>query len=141
MRSGSWAAGRRAPCDAAGADLSDPRVRAVFQVVPGVGGLVTPESPAAVRVLVDIRRSGTDTIAPYEADARPYPERIPTASGRSAGPDVRHDYFFVPEPAAPDVRFRVGEEAAALFRRRLTRIGRRQFSQPTPSPSRSRRLL
>ncbi|WP_455710955.1 alpha/beta hydrolase family protein [Streptomyces cinereoruber] len=111
-------ASRRA-LDAAAADLSDPRVRAVFQVAPGVGGLVSPESLAAVRVPVDIRWGGADTIAPYETDTRPYLENIPTASGRSAGPDVRHDDFFAPEPADPDVRFRVGGEAAAFFRRHL----------------------
>ncbi|WP_411076986.1 alpha/beta hydrolase family protein [Streptomyces sp. cmx-10-25] len=110
----------RRALDAAGADLSDHRVRAVFQVAPGAGGLVTPESLAGVRVPVDIRWGGADTIAPYEADTRPYPERIPTASGRSAGPDVRHDDFFAPEPADPEVRFRVGGEAASFFRRHLT---------------------
>ncbi|MGW3386457.1 alpha/beta hydrolase family protein [Streptomyces cinereoruber] len=109
----------RRALDAAGADLSDPRVRAVFQVAPGVGGLVSPESLAAVRVPVDIRWGGADTIAPYQTDTRPYLENIPTARGRSAGPDVRHDDFFAPEPADPDVRFRVGGEAAAFFRRHL----------------------
>lgn len=42
----------------AGADLSDALVRTVFQVVPGVGGFVTPGSPAAVRVPVGIRWGG-----------------------------------------------------------------------------------
>ncbi|MFF2526853.1 alpha/beta hydrolase family protein [Streptomyces liangshanensis] len=105
--------------EGAGGDLSDPRVRAVFQVAPGVGGFVTPASLATVRVPVEIRWGGADTICPYEADTRPYLEHIPTASGRSAGPDVRHDDFFAPEPADPAVRVRVGQEAAAFFLQHL----------------------
>lgn len=110
---------RRALDDAA-ADLSDARVRAVFQVAPGVGALVTPESLAAIRVPVGIRWGGADTVNPYEVDTRPYLEHIPTACGRSAGPDVRHDDFFAPAPADPAVRVRVGREAADFFRQHLT---------------------
>ncbi|MFG3256715.1 alpha/beta hydrolase family protein [Streptomyces sp. NPDC048172] len=106
--------------DGAGADLSDRRVRAVFQVAPGSGGLVTPESLASVQVPVEIRWGGADTVNPYETDTRPYLEHIPGASGHSAGPGVRHDDFFAAEPADPAVRFRVGGEAADFFRRRLT---------------------
>ncbi|MFF0000808.1 alpha/beta hydrolase family protein [Streptomyces avermitilis] len=109
----------RRALDAAAADLSDPRVRAVFQVAPGVGGLVTPASLATVQVPVDIRWGGADMVNPYEVDTRPYLEHIPTASGRSAGPDVRHDDFFAPEPADPAVRVRVGKEAAAFFLQHL----------------------
>ncbi|MFF8732634.1 alpha/beta hydrolase family protein [Streptomyces sp. NPDC015171] len=106
--------------DAAGADLTDRRVRAVFQVAPGVGALVTPESLAGVRVPVEIRWGGADTVTPYDVDTRPYLEHIPTASGRSAGPGVRHDDFFAPRPADPDARLRVGGEAAAFFLRQLS---------------------
>lgn len=106
--------------DAASADLSDPRVRAVFQVAPGAGGLVTPESLATVRVPVGIRWGGADTVNPYDVDTRPYLEHIPTASGASAGPAVRHDDFFAPEPADPTARVRVGREAAAFFRQHLS---------------------
>lgn len=109
----------RRAVDGAGADLSDPRVRAVFQVAPGVGGLVTPRSLATVQVPVGIRWGGADTVNPYEVDTRPYLEHIPTASGRSAGPDVRHDDFFAPAPADPAVRVRVGREAAAFFLQHL----------------------
>lgn len=105
--------------EGAGGDLSDPRVRAVFQVAPGVGALVTRESLEAVRVPVAIRWAGADTITPYEADTRPYLEYIPTASGRSIGPAVRHDDFFAPEPADPTARVRAGEEAAAFFLEQL----------------------
>ncbi|MFC0058051.1 alpha/beta hydrolase family protein [Streptomyces actinomycinicus] len=105
--------------DAAAADLSDPRVRAVFQVAPGVGSLVTPESLASVRVPVGIRWGGADTVNPYGIDTKPYLEHIPTASGGSAGPNVRHDDFFAPEPADPTVRVRVGKEAAAFFQQHL----------------------
>ncbi|MGW1587981.1 alpha/beta hydrolase family protein [Streptomyces sp. NPDC002386] len=105
--------------DAAAADLSEPRVRAVFQVAPGAGGLVTSESLAAVRLPVGIRWGGADTVNPYNVDTRPYLEHIPTASGGSAGPDVRHDDFFAPEPADPTVRVRVGREAAAFFQQHL----------------------
>lgn len=105
--------------DPAGGDLSDPRVRAVFLVSPGVGALVTRESLEAVRVPVAIRWAGADTITPYEIDTRPYLEHIPTASGRSVGPAVRHDDFFAPEPADPTARVRAGEDAAAFFLERL----------------------
>ncbi|WP_240796351.1 hypothetical protein [Streptomyces sp. RFCAC02] len=60
---------------------------------------MTPESLATVRVPVGIRRGGADTVNPYDADTRPYLEHIPTASGCSAGPRVRHDDVFAPEPA------------------------------------------
>lgn len=112
-------AAARRMVEAAAGDLSDPRVRAVFQVAPGVGALVTRESLAAVRVPVGIRWGGADTVNPYEADTRPYLEHIPTASGHSAGPDVRHDDFFAPEPADPTARVRVGGEAADFFVRHL----------------------
>lgn len=104
---------------AAAADFSDTRVRAVFQVAPGVGGLVTSESLASVRVPVGIRWGGADMVSPYDVDTKPYLEHIPTASGCSAGPDVRHDDFFAPEPADPAVRVRVGREAAAFFQQHL----------------------
>ncbi|MFE1878513.1 alpha/beta hydrolase family protein [Streptomyces diastatochromogenes] len=109
----------RGALDVAGADLTDPRVRAVFQVAPGVGGLVTRESLATVQVPVGVRWGGADTINPYEADTRPYLEHIPTASGCSAGPEVRHDDFFMPAPANPAVRVRVGREAATFFQQHL----------------------
>jgi predicted dienelactone hydrolase len=105
--------------NAAGADLSDPRVRAVFQVAPGVGALVTRESLETVQVPVGIRWGGADTINPYEVDTRPYLEHIPTASGCSAGSDVRHEDFFRPEPANSAVRVRVGGEAATFFQQHL----------------------
>ncbi|AJF66518.1 hypothetical protein SVTN_21190 [Streptomyces vietnamensis] len=103
----------------AGADFSDPRVRAVFQVAPGVGGLVTRESLATVQVPVGIRWGGADTVNPYEIDTRPYLDHIPGASGCSAGPDVRHEDFFMPEPARAGVRARVGREAATFFEQHL----------------------
>ncbi|MGW2491958.1 alpha/beta hydrolase family protein [Streptomyces sp. NPDC001606] len=109
----------RGVLEAAAADLSDSRVRAVFQVAPGAGGLVTRESLATVRVPVAIRWGGADTVNPYDIDTRPYLEHIPTASGSSAGPHVRHDDFFAPEPADPAVRVRVGTEAADFFRQHL----------------------
>ncbi|CAM5251202.1 hypothetical protein GCM10010329_07690 [Streptomyces spiroverticillatus] len=112
-------ASRQALEAAAGVDLRDSRVRAVFQVAPGVGSLVTPESLATVRVPVGIRWGGADTIAPYEADTRPYLEHIPAASGACAGPGVRHEDFFADDPADPTARVRVGGEAADFFRHHL----------------------
>ncbi|MER5757980.1 alpha/beta hydrolase [Streptomyces sp. NPDC002082] len=109
----------RRTLDGAGGDLSDPRVRAVFQMAPGIGSLVTRESLEAVRVPFAIRWGGADTITPYEADTRPYLEYVPTASGRSIGPAVRHDDFFAPEPADPTARVRAGEDAAAFFLEQL----------------------
>ncbi|MEU4062378.1 alpha/beta hydrolase [Streptomyces wedmorensis] len=105
--------------EGAGADLTDARVRAVFQVAPGIGGFVTPASLATVRVPVGIRWGGADTVNPYDVDIRPYLDHIPTATGRSAGPDVRHDDFFAEDPADPGVRHRVGREAASFFLRHL----------------------
>ncbi|MEU8539345.1 alpha/beta hydrolase [Streptomyces sp. NPDC048717] len=105
--------------DGAAADLSDARVRAVFQVAPGLGALVTRKSLRGVRVPAGIRWGGADTVNPYDADTRPYLEGIPTSSGHSAGPDVRHDDFFAPEPVDPDARVRVGGEAADFFVRHL----------------------
>ncbi|MFB6840683.1 alpha/beta hydrolase family protein [Streptomyces sp. NPDC056361] len=105
----------RRALEGADADLTDARVRAVFQVAPGVGGFVTASSLATVRVPVEIRWGGADTVNPYDVDIRPYLDHIPTATGRSAGPDVRHDDFFSPDPADPDVRHHVGREAAAFF--------------------------
>ncbi|MFJ4525572.1 alpha/beta hydrolase family protein [Streptomyces sp. NPDC088810] len=109
----------RSALDAAAADLSDPRVRAVFQVAPGGGGLVTSESLASVRVPVGVRWGGADTVNPYDVDIRPYLEHIPTATGCSVGSHVRHDDFFAPEPADPTARVRVGREAAAFFQQHL----------------------
>ncbi|GHG22516.1 alpha/beta hydrolase family protein [Streptomyces hydrogenans] len=111
----------RQALEGAEADFTDPRVRAVFQVAPGVGGLVTRASLATVRVPVGIRWGGADTVNPYEVDTRPYLEHIPGAAGRSAGPRVRHDDFFLPTPSDPAVRTRVGEEAAAFFGQHLVR--------------------
>nr|WP_269086340.1 alpha/beta fold hydrolase [Streptomyces luteocolor] len=109
----------RRALEAAAADLLDPRVRAVFQVAPGAGSLVTRESLAAVQVPVGIRWGGADTVNPYDVDTEPYLKYIPTASGGSAGPHVRHDDFFAPEPADPSVRVQVGREAAAFFQQHL----------------------
>ncbi|MCF3120187.1 alpha/beta fold hydrolase [Streptomyces arenae] len=109
----------RRALEAAAADLSDPRVRAVFQVAPGVGGLVTPESLATVRVPVGIRWGGADTVNPYDVDTRPYLEHIPTATGSSAGPHVCHDDFFAPQPADPSARVQVGREAATFLQQHL----------------------
>ncbi|MDX3225273.1 alpha/beta hydrolase family protein [Streptomyces sp. ME19-01-6] len=103
----------------AGADMSDPRVRAVFQVAPSDGMSVTPESLRAVRVPVEIRWGGADTIMPFDAHAKPYLKHIPTAGGCSVGPDVRHEGFIGPDPADPTARVRVGEEAVAFFLRHL----------------------
>ncbi|MFE1442672.1 alpha/beta hydrolase family protein [Streptomyces sp. NPDC058739] len=104
---------------AAAADLSDPRVRAVFQVAPSNGGILTAESLRAVRVPVEVRWGGADTIAPYEPDTGPYMEHIPGARGRSVGPAVRHDDFIEPEPADPTARVRVGADAVGFFLREL----------------------
>ncbi|WP_407835378.1 alpha/beta hydrolase family protein [Streptomyces sp. DSM 116496] len=109
----------RRTLDGADGDLSDPRVRAVFQMAPGIGSLVTRESLEAVRVPFAVRWGGADTITPYESDTRPYLEYVPTASGRSIGPAVRHDDFFAPEPADPTARVRAGEDAAAFFLEQL----------------------
>lgn len=101
----------------AGDDLSDPRIRAVFQVAPGWGPFVTAESLAAIRVPVEIRWGEADTIVPY-ADIEPYLMHIPGVSGRSAGPRVRHEDYFEPD-ADPAIRDRAGAEAAAFFVRHL----------------------
>lgn len=104
----------------AGADVSDSRVRAVFQVAPAVGSLVTPESLATVRVPVELRWGGADTICPFDEDTRPYLDHIPTAAGRSAGPDVCHEDFFEAEPTGEPTRTHIAQEAATFFRQHLT---------------------
>lgn len=105
----------------AGADLADPRVRAVFQVAPGLGPMVTAESLAAVRVPVEIRWGGADVVNPYEVDTRPYLEGFPSAAGREIGPDVAHADFIGPAPAprAAKARAEVAADAVAFFRRHL----------------------
>lgn len=108
-----------AAAERAGDDLSDPRIRAVFQVAPGWGPFVTAESLAAIRVPVEIRWGGADTIVPF-ADIEPYLTHIPEASGCSAGPAVRHEDYFEPD-ADPAIRDRAGAEAAAFFVRHLAR--------------------
>ncbi|MEU1231152.1 hypothetical protein [Streptomyces sp. NPDC005828] len=80
---------------------------------------MTRESRATVRVPVGIRWGGADTVDPSEVDTRPYLDHIPRASGCSAGPDVRHEDFFVPEPAGSAVRVQVGREAATFFEQHL----------------------
>ncbi|MEV8099183.1 hypothetical protein [Kitasatospora sp. NPDC085879] len=106
---------------AAGADLGDPRVRAVFQVAPGLGPMVTAESLAAVRVPVEIRWGGADSVTPYESDTRPYLEGIPTAAGRPLGADVVHADFIGPDPAprAARARAEAAADAVAFFRSHL----------------------
>ncbi|MFD9128532.1 alpha/beta hydrolase family protein [Kitasatospora sp. NPDC059571] len=105
----------------AGADLADPRVRAVFQVAPGLGAMVTAESLAAVQVPVEVHWGGADTVNPYEVDVRPYLEGIPAAIGRSVGPDVTHGDFIGadPVPRAARARAAVAADAVAFFRRHL----------------------
>jgi len=103
----------------AGSDVSDRRVRAVFQVAPSDGGRVTRESLAAVTVPVGIRWGGADTIAPFDADVRPYLEHIAGAAGQCAGADVRHEDFFQHEPAGAAVRARVAADTVRFFRLRL----------------------
>ncbi|MBA2951913.1 alpha/beta hydrolase family protein [Streptomyces himalayensis] len=107
----------------AAADLSDPRVRAVFQVAPSLGASVTPESLTAVRVPVEIRWGGADTIVPFDDHTKPYLEHIPAAQGCSVGLDIRHeDFIGRSDPAGPadeTVRVRVGQEASAFFLRHL----------------------
>ena len=90
-----------AAVNAAGADVSDSRVRAAFQVAPGIGSLLTPESLRAVPIPVEIRWGGADTIMTFGQNIRPYLENISSSSGRSAGPEVRHEDSFEPEPADP----------------------------------------
>jgi predicted dienelactone hydrolase len=109
-----------AAVSAAGADVSDPRVRAVFQVAPGIGSLVTPESLRAVPIPVEVRWGGSDTIMTFEENIKPYVAHISGSSGHSAGPKVRHEDFFEPEPADPAMRSRVGADAAGFFRKHLT---------------------
>ncbi|HET6635447.1 MAG TPA: alpha/beta fold hydrolase [Streptomyces sp.] len=109
----------RAALADAGSDVSDRRVRAVFQVAPSDGGRVTRESLAAVDVPFGIRWGGADTIAPFETDTRPYLEDVPGAAARSAGADVRHEDFFQHEPAGAAVRARVAADAVRFFRRHL----------------------
>ncbi|MGW0857841.1 alpha/beta hydrolase family protein [Streptomyces sp. NPDC002690] len=102
-----------------GADVSDPRVRAVFQVAPGLGSLVTPASLAAIRIPVEIRWAGADTITPYAEDTAPYLAHVPGITGACVGPGVRHEDFFEHVEGDEDARARTGAGAAAFFLRHL----------------------
>lgn len=102
-----------------GADVSDPRVRAVFQVAPGLGSLLTPGSLAAIRIPVELRWGGADTITPYAEDTAPYLENIPGITGHCVGPDVRHEDFFEHLPGDGEARTRTGADAAPFFLRHL----------------------
>lgn len=104
----------------AGADLSDPRVRAAFLVAPASGQMVTTGSLAATDRPVEIRWGGADTITPPESDALHYLRHLPRARGRSVGEDVPHHYFFPGEPAGEKIRRTVAEEAVDFFRAQLT---------------------
>ena len=86
----------------------------------GIGSLLTLESLRAVPTPVEIRWGGADTIMTFEENIRPYLENISSSSGRSAGPEVRHEDFFEPDPADPAMRSRVGADAAGSFREHLT---------------------
>ncbi|WP_328719136.1 alpha/beta hydrolase [Streptomyces sp. NBC_00247] len=103
-----------------GANVSDPRVRAVFQVAPGLGSLVTPQSLAAIRIPVEIHWGGADTITPYAEDTAPYLAHVPGITGVCAGPGVRHEDFFEHVEGDEDARKRTGAGAAAFFLRHLT---------------------
>ncbi|UCM88731.1 alpha/beta hydrolase family protein [Streptomyces marincola] len=111
----------RAALDGAGADVSDSRVRAAFQVAPALGGLMTEESLKAVRVPVGIRWGEADTINPFPEHIAPYLNSIRTAEGRSAGPEVRHEDFLETDPGGRLTRARVAEETVAFFLRHLGR--------------------
>ncbi|RMI30476.1 alpha/beta hydrolase family protein [Streptomyces triticirhizae] len=103
-------------CDA---DLTDRRVRAVFQVAPAMGALLSPERLRSVTVPVEVRWGGADAVTPYEVSVRPYVEHMPTARGRSLGPAVRHDDFFAEAPADPTAAPRAASDAVAFFAARL----------------------
>jgi predicted dienelactone hydrolase len=101
---------------AAGADLSDPRVRAAFLVAPGAGPLLTPESLAGIDVPVAVRWGGADDLNPYDVDVRPHVDLVPGVDARCVGPDVRHQDFIAPLVADPTVRDAVAREAAGFLR-------------------------
>lgn len=103
--------------DRSGGDLTDARIRAGFQIAPGWGPFVTPESLASIQVPVEIRWGDADTIAPFR-EIRPYLDGIPTATGRTAGSHVRHEDFFAPT-ATNNVRDQVAQEAVAFFKHHL----------------------
>ena len=104
----------------AGADMSDSRVRAAFQVAPGIGSLLTQQSLRTVPIPVEIRWGGADTIMTFQENVKAYLEYIPACRGRSAGPKVRHEDFFEAEPDGPAMRSRVGQDAARFFLKHLT---------------------
>jgi predicted dienelactone hydrolase len=104
--------------DRSGADLTDNRIRAVFQVAPGWGPFVTPSSLASIQVPVEIIWGGADTIAPFH-EINSYLKGIPTATGRSAGPHIRHEDFIDSAATTTKARDHVAQEAAAFFARHL----------------------
>ncbi|GAA2212010.1 hypothetical protein GCM10009850_074720 [Nonomuraea monospora] len=104
--------------DRSGADLTDARIRAVFQVAPGWGPLVTSSSLASIQIPVEIIWGGADTIAPFH-EINCYLAGIPAATGRSAGPEVRHEDFFDPAATNTKARDHVARQAATFFTRHL----------------------
>jgi predicted dienelactone hydrolase len=103
----------------AGEDRSDSRVRAAFLVCPANGAMLTAESLAAIDRPVEIRWGDADTNTPPEENALRYLDTIPTAGGRSAGPDVEHYHFLGDNPAGEETRRRVAAEAVGFFTAQL----------------------
>jgi predicted dienelactone hydrolase len=99
----------------AGGDMAAAQVRAAFLVCPGLGELVTRQSMAAISAPVEIRWGDADTITPPDRNARRFLGAIPSARGRSAGPDVGHYDFLGDNPAGEKVRRQVAAEAVSFF--------------------------
>jgi len=109
-----------AAVNAAGADVSDSRVRAAFQVAPGIGSLLTPESLRAVPIPVEIRWGGADTIMTFGQNIRPYLENISRAAAAPPGPKSATRTPSSRSRPTRAMRSRVGADAAGFFREHLT---------------------
>lgn len=99
----------------AASDWTDGRVRAAFLVCPAIGDLLTTESLAAIDRPVDIRWGEADTIAPPQSNALRYLTNIRTATGRSAGTEVRHYDFLGENPDGAVTRDQVASDAVEFF--------------------------
>jgi predicted dienelactone hydrolase len=77
------------------ASYRDPRIRAAFAIAPAIGPAVTPTSLAAITIPVAIVAGAADGLAPVDANAKYYAERIPHAE-LTIFPGVDH-YTFLDE--------------------------------------------
>ncbi|MCT9820765.1 alpha/beta hydrolase [Microbacterium sp. W1N] len=95
--------------------LRDDRVRGAFAIAPSIGPLVETASLGEITAPLMLWWGDADDNAVPADNARRYLDAVPTASGRSLGPEVGH-YEFLGASADPHrARDRVAADATAFF--------------------------